>query len=894
MQSNCDISAVACRAGATMADRLLGAVAWGETFVWLGLHIPWILGKSTPLSAENNWGMLLAAAPFAVMLLAALLIQIPRCRQAMISIEWLLHLTGAAIFLKLLVFLMLRDPLSPILPQSWPFAVWGIGLTFLLLANLAGHERRRIAYGSSADGGFTNWRLLPLGILVWGVTLWVASTMTWPAYFWTVSIVLHAVVAPLGIAAAKARADVPPRDVRPTTRLAAGSEGLFLVAMLFIGLMRVTFADYQTGTYELKYLDFLGLYVAPLFFAGVALLYIGALLRATPLTHALVAGVLVFTAKEVDWPIALSLGYGLAALFRANGRQGAVAYALGAALVSGAWLLGMMGFSLSGLIVFYGNNVGFVEFLLHWARVVVAALFAVWFMLWVLELSKAELWPARDASPRTASTALATVVYIVLLVLAFAPAAVLIPLKLSPPLVITPPQRLDVGDMMGVCHAGYSKDDAEYAQLHKLGVRMMRVDFHWAGVQTAPDAWDFSQWDSYLDAAERHEVRVLAVLAFDNNAVETSKEGKEKDKYVAPEDVPLFLEYVRQVVTRYKDRVYAWEFWNEADIPRFWQGSSEEFYAFARQVGQTLHDIDPNLRTVGTAMTGSLCSWTPEQVEGIHASGAMERFDHPAMHCYVSDPRTYYYKIQKVVLAARKHGHQGSVWITELGDPDGGVYPWRVSSELLAEHAMKSYTIASALGIEELVWYCMRDSDPGSQMKDPKESERFFGLVTADYEWKPAAYAYNLFSTWCTNSVLRRDLVDVSGCVGGRELRAVMYRRANNDSALVMWLEPTLRQGARARVRIDLGETAEPPVVRDIGSAYTKMLLDDVVDVDEHPLFITFTAASPDQPVALDVSTSPIDRIWPAGLVGALLVSFVASVRQKRVRPAAEAGPAAL
>lgn len=893
MQSTTVTSPVACHPGATMADRLLGAVAWGETFVWLGLHIPWILGKSTPLSAENNWGMLLAAAPFAVMLLAALLIQIPRCRQAMLAVEWLLHLTGAAVFVKLLVFLMLRDPLSPIVPQSWPLAVWGVGLTFVLLANLAGHERRRIAYGGSADGGFTNWRLLPLGILVWGATLWVASTMTWPAYFWTVSIVLHAVMAPLCIAAAKARAGAPSRDGL-TSRLAAGSEGLFLVAMLFIALLRVTFGDYQIGTYELKYLDFLGLFVAPLFFAGVALLYIGALLRAAPLTHALIAGVLILTAKEVDWPIALTLGYGLAALFRANGRQGAIAYALCAMLVTGAWLLGTMVFSLSGLIVFYGISAGVVDFLLYWGRMAVTALFVVWLVLWVLALWKTEFRPARDIAPRPPSTALATVVYVVLLILAFAPAAVLVPLKLSPPLVIAPPQRLEVGDMMGVCHAGYSKEDAEYAELHKLGVRMMRVDFHWAGVQTAPGAWDFSRWDSYLDAAERHGVRVLALLAFDNHAVETSKEGKKKDKYVAPEDVPLFLEYVRQVVTRYKDRVYAWEFWNEADIPRFWQGSPEEFYSFARQVGQTLHDIDPNLRTVGTAMTGSLCSWTPEQVEGLHASGAMERFDHPAMHCYVSDPRTYYYRIQKVILAARKHGHLGSIWITELGDPDGGVYPWRVSSELLAEHVIKSYTIASALGVEELVWYCMRDSDPGSQMKDPSESERFFGLVTSNYEWKPAAYAYNLFSTWCANSAIRRDLVDVSGCVGGRELRGVLYRRENGDSALVMWLEPTLRQGAKARVRLDLGETAEPPVVRDIGSAYTKMLLDDVVDVDEHPLFITFKAASPDQPVALDVSTSPVDRIWPAGLVGALLVSFMASVRQKRARPAAESEPVAL
>ena len=99
-----------------------------------------------------------------------------------------------------------------------------------------------------------------------------------------------------------------------------------------------------------------------------------------------------------------------------------------------------------------------------------------------------------------------------------------------------------MGNPMGVCHAGYSKSDDEYQLLDDLGVKTMRVDFHWSGIQPDAETWNWETRDSYVDAAVKHDKHVLALLDFDNDNVERDPVGRTRDRYIAPSDLPLFLE----------------------------------------------------------------------------------------------------------------------------------------------------------------------------------------------------------------------------------------------------------------------------------------------------------------------------------------------------------------
>jgi hypothetical protein len=351
--------------------------------------------------------------------------------------------------------------------------------------------------------------------------------------------------------------------------------------------------------------------------------------------------------------------------------------------------------------------------------------------------------------------------------------------------------------------------------------------------------------------------------------------------YLAPEDLPLYLEYVRRTVTRYKGRVHAWELWNEPDMPRFWDGPIEELYTLVVKAAETVREADPDAILLGPAATSPLGAHIPAAIEEFHARGLLDQVDHPTMHTYISNPRAYYNEYLRIQNAAAKHGHPGSVWITELGDPDGGAYPWRGSRDHLANHAIKSYTIATALGIEKLVWYCYKDSDPASLLENRMNSEGFFGLTNRDGTWKPAAYAYSLFSKNCSNSEIRSDLVHLSGGIAARQLRTTLYRRNDGHSTLILWFEPGLRPGAHARIELDLGELDEPAIAHGITNGDTKPVLDPVIDVTETPTFITFRTSDSEQPVTLCASTSPGDVAWLLLALVAVLSAFYAAFKKR-------------
>lgn len=853
----------------------LRGLAWGEVFICLGIHFFWVLGKGWPLAAETALGAgILVGSPLAVVLAAALLMRIRSFKEAILSIEWVLHLSAAASFFVLLAYLTLRDPFNPWLPYTSPLCLWSVGIGFVLLANMTTHERR-----PAPDELLRRGHLVALAALLWCALLLTVSGMTWPAFFWTAMIVLHAFLA---LSAARSSSSCSMRTGKlPSSplRIASGLEACALIALLLLAQLHLIFASTQTGTLELKYVETLDMFTSPVFFAGAVAMLVAARLGVVALTHIAVGAAIILGVAEASWPIHLVVGYVVVGLFRATHRLGSLGYVLTGALVSVVWMLGQLGYGLAGLILNFEVGLPFVEQLIKIVRVAAPILLGLWLVVswWAARRVPAgeppEDFPEIPQPRRWAQGMLYSAILCMLLLPTFAVMA----WEGWYPRPIERAVQTPIEEPFGVCHAGYSGTDEEYEVLKKLGVRLMRVDFAWSGIQPSKDTWDFSRWDTYLDAAERNGMRVLALLDFDNNTVETSPVGSKRPVYIAPEDIPLFLEYVRRTVGRFKDRVYAWEIWNEPDMARFWQGTEEEFYELARRTADTVREVAPSARLIGTAMTGPLGAWTTPMLEGMHTSGALKKVDHPACHLYISDPRAYYNEYSKVLAAAKKHGHPGAPWVTETGDPDGGTYSWRASPQGLAEHVIKSHTIVTSLGIDTVVWYCFRDSSIEQQERDPKNSEGFFGLIERDGQWKPAAYAYRLFSEHCGQSTLREDLVQVRGGLGARQLRTALYRRENGESALILWFEPMLRPAARARVYLDLGRVEGTPMIHDIGSSYTKLLLDDVVDVSEKPVFITFKAENVEEALELTVKSSPADALWLLLLAGLLVYVFIAS-----------------
>ncbi len=844
-------------AGEGLAGQALAGLAWCETFVVLGMHCFWVLGKSAPLAVDSPWGALLGLLPFMFLFAAGGAAAGARARAALVRMEPALHCTASLAQAVLLFWVVLRNPMEPLLPLAAPMLLWSVGLSFVLVANLSTHLRSQASAQSwfaAAPVGLT----VALGVFLWGMTLWTTSGVTWAVYLWTASAVLHAALAPASMGAENA-GRTGKASFLPTL------EALFLLCLLILIQVRSVHCSVFMGRAEEKLPLFLEVFYSPGFLVGAVLFAAAARFRLTVPAHAAIALFLVLALKQLSWPLAVTLGYILPALFWATRRQGALGHATSGIIASGGWFLGVGAFTFAGMVVHFGYGMDIVQMLCWWLPAAMAVLFAVWIAGIVFVRRGRHTPSGQDAAESHPAAGLWTcaALYGVLLCVTVLPGTVLLAATGWPPMHLKQPAARTVKEPMGLCHAGYSESEEEYGILRELGVQSLRIDFRWPEFQPGPDQWNVEYRDHFVEMAAKHGERVVAILNSDNGAVEQDPVGKQRGNYIAPSDVPRFLEFVRRLVTHYKGRVDAWEIWNEPDITRFWEGSQQEFHDLARRTAETVREADPSAQIVGTACTGPMGALMAAGINGLHDSGALAAVNHPSGHLYVTDPRHYYAEYAKLIGAARRHGHPGSVWITELGAPDGGFYPWCSDNDLLAEHVIKAYTIATSLGVDRLVWYCFRDGDAASQAKWPPDSEAFFGLLAPGDLRKPSAQAYSLFSKYCSNSTLRRDLVQSSGGLAARQLRSAFYRRDNGASALILWFEPTLRPWGTARARIDFGGLNSPPTVHDIGSGQTRLLLDDHIELTDRPVFLTFNAGTAvEKAIHIDVVGSPLDALW--------------------------------
>ncbi len=863
--------------GNGLVGHALGGLAWCETFAAVGLHCFWVLSKSSPLTTDNAWGPTLALVPFALMLLAGLASTAAPIRAILARLEAALHWTACLLQALLLFWVVLQNPVEPIIPLASSFFLWSVALGFVLLANLATQLRGRAA-ARSFQHNAPPWLTVALALLWWGATLWLASGMVWAVYFWTASCLLHAI-----LAAAGPRETVT--EVSGTKKLVPALETALLLCLLALLQVQGVFCNAVMGPVEAKYLLFLASFYSLGFFAGAALFLLALRFRLTAFTHAAMAVFLVAVPGELLWPSAVGFGYALPALFRATRRLGGLGYTLSAVVMVFLWIIGQGGFAFAGLAVHFGFYLEEVHLLLWGLQGALGFLLVLWLaVLWFRRNRKVHLTLrvplALPGLPFCAA------LFALLFLLAFLPGALLLGTTAWPPAFMKQPSSISVDYPMGLCHAGSSESDDEYKVLNELGVQSFRVDFTWSDFQPAPGQWNFACRNGYVATAKKYGKRVVAILDYDNAAVEEDPAGKARTGYIAPADLPKFMEYVHQVVTHFSGSVDAWEIWNEPDISRFWDGPMEEFYALARQTADAIRIADPAACIVGPACTGPLGTLMAPAIEGLHASRALLDVQHPSGHLYTTHPRHYYAEFMRLIGMARRYAHPGTIWLTELGAPDGGYYPWCADSASLAEYVIKAYTIATSLGIERVFWYCFRDGTLETQSKRPPDSEAFFGLLGPGDQWKPSAHAYRLFSTFCSNSTLRKDLVQVSGGLAARQVRTAFYRHDNDPSALILWFEPSLFPWGTARATIDVGGTNEPPVLHDIGSGYAKPLFDDHVDLTETPVFVTFNAGdNPEKTIHITVCGSPLDLLWLV-LVGSAVPLSLAFCLHRRMRPA--------
>jgi hypothetical protein len=401
-------------------------------------------------------------------------------------------------------------------------------------------------------------------------------------------------------------------------------------------------------------------------------------------------------------------------------------------------------------------------------------------------------------------------------------------------------------DIAGIVHAGVTNTPEEYALLDRLGVIWTLRTFNWDEIEGTENQWYFDTYDAFIDTANAAGKKVVGLLAYDVGWIHD--DGK-RHKYIPPDKIDFFLNYVRQMVTRYQGRVDAWCIWNEPNF-HFWTGSMDEFLVLSRRTADVVREVDPDVTLLGGAFNRGVFGLPRAYIRGIFESGAMEKVDAIAFHPYELNPaRTakLYDDFRKLVAP---YGFADRIWVTETGYPTSGWYPTKVSERRFPEYVVKTFINLAVRGPKTILWYQL--FDPLTRNKS--NSEHFFGLVRSreDYTSK-GSEAFRLCAVHLAGTVYRQDLPVREKLP--RSLKTFYFERTDGEGGtLVLW-----KEGGATRVTLKLSGGVAAVTSRRVGGDATNGGNYAVHD----PVSGNATELSAD--TVLRVGTVPVFVTWQGG-----------------------------
>jgi hypothetical protein len=148
-------------------------------------------------------------------------------------------------------------------------------------------------------------------------------------------------------------------------------------------------------------------------------------------------------------------------------------------------------------------------------------------------------------------------------------------------------------------------------QMHDLGIRWLRINFHWYNHEPEKGKFD---WDggfpmgTFTDLAYRHRMHVMAELAYTARWASSKPHDERVGAIdtgtfwasVAPKDFADWENYCRKAAERFKGKVKYYEIWNECGAPKdyknfngFWRDSSDNFVRILKYANKGVKSVDP-------------------------------------------------------------------------------------------------------------------------------------------------------------------------------------------------------------------------------------------------------------------------------------------------------------
>ena len=331
--------------------------------------------------------------------------------------------------------------------------------------------------------------------------------------------------------------------------------------------------------------------------------------------------------------------------------------------------------------------------------------------------------------------------------------------------------------------AEHHLNDANAELMRRAGIRWLRTDVVWEGIQRSADSpFDWSRLDGIFETAERYDIAVLPIIDYTAPFAAEQRPGVRPGSPTRyPPREEDWRHFVERLVQRYRDRVSVWEVWNEANIG-FWLGTPQHYAELLQQAYEVIKTVDPDALVSIAGTAGVDLKW----LQDVAASGAGPYMDILSVHPYrqPSFPeRGLMADLVRVQTWARDElppsltGIQArDVWITEMGYHTLGNAA-AVSEKAQAEYLVRAMIQALAAGVKRFFWYEFADGGI-----NPDDQEANFGLLYSNLTPKPSYVAYATMER-----ILGRARQPRALAFDDRRIRAYLFD-VDGDEVVVAWM----------------------------------------------------------------------------------------------------------
>lgn len=293
-----------------------------------------------------------------------------------------------------------------------------------------------------------------------------------------------------------------------------------------------------------------------------------------------------------------------------------------------------------------------------------------------------------------------------------------------------------------------------------------------------------------------------------------------KDSTAPPSRISYFEDYVRAVVRRYKGQIDAYEIWNEATSPQFWQGTPDEMAEMTERAARIIHAEDPEAlvtsASIQTHRSDYYKGFFPPYLKSLKKRGwpvdVWNGHFYPAGRGGPAARRDQIAMMRKTLAKAKAPARP--LWDTEVnyftGEP--GTNPaGRVTGERAQAWAVRTYLDGWRLNVPRNYWYFWTlkyDQFPGIQTRP--------GL--------PATKALATFSSWVVGSRF-------NGCDQKGAVVRCFFAKDGSDFTIA-WAEGK-KDSANVTANFPLKRAAEVCRLTDGSCSQTKKL-----ELDQLPVKI--------------------------------------------------------